>query len=134
MFHVKPSYELEDTRSVFYNDNPKYLGQTGDIFTTQQSPFPGSFGVHQFVTYYFGGHAAIKSAHNTFYEATGMTTDPSEIWAAIKDSGENESELTITASETSSNHWLYPKYRTESSEDYPYYGTYYRKEFFWTKS
>jgi hypothetical protein len=33
------SYELEDTRSVFYDESRKYLGQKGDIFMTDKSPF-----------------------------------------------------------------------------------------------
>ncbi len=62
------SYELNDSRSVFYDESRKYLGQTGDIFMSQDSPFPNRLFIHQFISYYFGGHAAIKNENNQFIE------------------------------------------------------------------
>ncbi|MFA6801677.1 MAG: hypothetical protein WCR19_06175 [Acholeplasmataceae bacterium] len=132
VYHIVPretSYELSDTRSVFYSSEHKYLGQTGDIFLAPQSPFPQNPVFDKFMTYYFGGHTAFKSDHNTFYEATGYSDSFSEIIEAIKAPGNEPTDLTITANETSTNYWLYPKFRTEASEEYPYYGTYYRNYF-----
>ena len=49
MYHPiarEETYELTDTRSIFYDVQREYLGKAGDIFTTRQSPFPKIFGVH----------------------------------------------------------------------------------------
>jgi len=132
VYHIVPretSYELEDTRSVFNDETYTDLGQTGDIFVTQDSPFPTVFGFHQFMSYYFGGHAAFKSSSNTFYEATGMANDFSDILTAIRADGYAESASRITASESPNNYWLYPTYRSPNVADYEVYGPYYRNEF-----
>ncbi|MCF7931003.1 MAG: hypothetical protein K9L02_05810, partial [Acholeplasmataceae bacterium] len=66
------SYELSDTRSVFYDSSKFFLGQKGDLFVSQDSPFPDVPVIHQFISYYFGGHAAINNGENKFVEATGF--------------------------------------------------------------
>ncbi len=132
IYHIVPretSYELSDARSVFYDDSKKYLGQSGDILMTQDSPFPHIFGIHQFVTYYFGGHATLSSDHNTLYEATGLADDFQTIIDTIKEPGDEPHDLSLTAQEKHSNMWLDPNYRTDSDPAYPYYGSYYRDEF-----
>ncbi len=133
IYHVVPretSWELEDTRSVFYNENKKYLGQIGDIYLTQQSPLPEIPVIHQFVGFYFGGHATFKAESNTFYEATGMTGSFKDIIAAIKLPNDVVSNLGLEASQTASNFWLNPNYRNEESDGYNAYGTYYRTKFY----
>jgi len=132
VYHIvsrETSYELNDTRSVFYDDSKKYLGQSGDILMTQDSPFPYIFGIHQFVTYYFGGHATLASDSNTLYEATGLAEDFQTIVDTIKHPGNEPHDFSLTAQEKSTNMWLDPNYRTESDPAYPYYGSYYRDEF-----
>lgn len=132
VYHIVPretSYELNDTRSVFYDDDQKYLGQSGDIILTQDSPFPHVFGIHQFITYYFGGHAMFASDHNTFYEATGLANGIDEIIEVIKAPGDGDHGTRLTAQEKSTNIWLNPEYRSESDPSYETYGSYYRSEF-----
>lgn len=132
VYHIVPretSYETGDTRSVFYDSSKKYLGQSGDIFLTQESPFPNVFGVHQFVTYYFGGHATIVSDTNTLYEATGLADSLETIVDTIKHPGNEPHDFSLTAQEKSSNMWLNPNYRSESDPDYEKYGSYYRNKF-----
>jgi hypothetical protein len=132
VYHIVPretSYELNDTRSVFYDDDQKYLGQSGDIILTQDSPFPNVFGIHQFITYYFGGHAMFASDHNTFYEATGLAHSFEEVIDVITAPGDGDHGTKLTAQEKSTNIWLNPDYRDENDPDYEAYGSYYRPNF-----
>jgi hypothetical protein len=123
------SYELQDTRSVFYDSTRKYLGQKGDIYVTQKSPFPDSPAFHLFMSYYFGGHAAINNGENKFIEATGFPEDDETVWGIITQPGNEPNDYSVTASLTSSNYWLNPRYRPESAPEVPYFGRGYRKDF-----
>lgn len=123
------SFELEDDRSVFYDHTRKFLGQTGDIFLAQKSPFPDSIGVHQFVSYYFGGHAAIKNENNQFIEAVGFPDENETLLDIIRHPGDQPHDFSVTINRNSQNYWLNPRHRSTTSEHYPYFGTYYRKEF-----
>jgi len=123
------SYELQDTRSVFYDSTRKYLGQKGDIYVTQKSPFPDSPAFHLFMSYYFGGHAAINNGGNKFIEATGFPEDDETVWDIITQPGDEPNDYSVTASLTSSNYWLNPRYRPESAPEVPYFGRGYRKDF-----
>jgi len=123
------SYELQDTRSVFYDNTRKFLGQKGDIYVTQKSPFPDSPAFHLFMSYYFGGHAAINNGENRFIEATGFPEDDETVWDIITQPGDEPNDYSVTASLTSSNYWLNPRYRAESAPEVPYFGRGYRKDF-----
>lgn len=123
------SYELSDTRSVYYQSNRKFLGQKGDIFVTQDSPFPYSPLGHLFVSYYFGGHAAINDGNNRFVEAVGFPQDDETIFDFIFHPGEEPHDFSATVSKSGTNYWLDPRYRHEADQEYPYYGSSYRKEF-----
>jgi len=123
------SYELQDTRSVFYDSTRKYLGQKGDIYVTQKSPFPDSPAFHLFMSYYFGGHAAINNGENKFIEATGFPEDDETVWEIITQPGNEPNDYSVTASLTSSNYWLNPRYRPENAPEVPYFGRGYRKDF-----
>ncbi|HBG32446.1 MAG TPA: hypothetical protein DDW82_01705, partial [Acholeplasmataceae bacterium] len=123
------SYELQDTRSVFYDSTRKFLGQKGDIYVTQKSPFPDSPAFHLFMSYYFGGHAAINNGENKFIEATGFPEDDETVWEIITQPGNEPNDYSVTASLTSSNYWLNPRYRPENAPEVPYFGRGYRKDF-----
>lgn len=123
------SYELEDNRSSFYDSTRKFLGQKGDIFVSQDSPFPYLPLIHLFVSYNFGGHAAIKTDDNRFIEAVGFPQEDETILDFILHPGNEPHEYSATVSKSYSNYWLNPVYRTESDQEYPYYGTRYRNEF-----
>ncbi|BCR36873.1 YiiX/YebB-like N1pC/P60 family cysteine hydrolase [Mariniplasma anaerobium] len=122
-------YETSDTRSVFNDDSRKYLGQAGDIFLSQRSPFVGEFFVDPFISYYFGGHAAIKTENNQFIEAVGFPDDDESIMDIIRHPGDEPHDFSVTINRTSSNYWLYPYYRSEGTVEYPYFGSYYRDKF-----
>ncbi len=123
------SYELEDTRSVFYNDTRKYLGQKGDIFMTSESPFPSNKPIHWFISYYFGGHAAINNGENRFIEAVGFPDEDETLLDIIMHPGNVPHDLSVTVNRSNTNYWLNPRYRTETDRDFPYYGTRYRNHF-----
>jgi len=123
------SYELADTRNVFTHENKKVLGQKGDIFVAQESPFPAIFGVHHFITYYTGGHAAIHDGINGFIEATGFPEGDDTALKIILHRGQNPHNFNVTAKNTQFNYWLEPQFRNEDSIEYPRYGTYYRNKF-----
>ena len=123
------SYELGDTRSVYYNDTRTYLGQKGDIFVAHDSPFPDVPVIHQFISYYFGGHAAINNGENKFLEATGFPGDDETLLQIIFQPGNKPNDLGTKVNLMSTNYWLNPKYRTSSDDAYPYYGTNYRTNF-----
>ena len=122
-------FEMSDSRSVFYDSTRKYLGQTGDIFMSQKSPFPNRPLIHQFISYYFGGHAAIKTDDNRFIEAVGFPSADETLWDIISHDGALPHDYSVTVNKTSTNYFLNPRFRTEGSQFYDYFGTYYRREF-----
>jgi hypothetical protein len=122
------SYELSDTRSVF-NTNRRYLGQKGDIFVTQDSPFPHVFGIHQFISYYYGGHAAIHDGENRFIEAVGFPDEDESLLEIMFVRGNKPHDYSTTVGRNSTNYWLLRGYTKESDPQYPYYGEYYRNRF-----
>ncbi|MBN2299706.1 MAG: hypothetical protein JXC31_00795 [Acholeplasmataceae bacterium] len=123
------SYELDDTRSVFYNPTRMYLGQKGDIFVAHDSPFPSVPVIHQFISYYFGGHAAINNGNNRFIEAVGFPDDDETLLEIILQPGNEPNDYSTKVGLSSYNYWLNPKFRTTSDKSYPYFGTYYREDF-----
>lgn len=122
------SYEINDSRSVFYTDSRKYLGQTGDIFMSQESPFPNNFLIHQFVSYYFGGHAAIKNDTNQFIEAVGFPDQDETLLDIIMHPGEEPHDFSVTVNKTSTNYFLNPNFRAPMNPYEDAFGTYYRKK------
>ncbi|MBE0700423.1 MAG: hypothetical protein IH571_01935 [Acholeplasmataceae bacterium] len=124
------SYELEDTRTVFTNSSTKtFLGQKGDIFVTQQSPFPDVLGFHQFMSFYYGGHAAIHDGNGRFLEATGFPDPDESVWDIIKYPGDQPHDFSVSVSRSQTNYWLRKGYRQKSDPLYEYYGPHYRTEF-----
>jgi hypothetical protein len=124
----RETVELDDLRNVFYDESRQSIGQEGDVIVTQQSPFPYIPVIGDFISYYFGGHAAILNDQNQLYEATGISSGGDSIIDVILHPGDQEHDFGVTAV-WSYNYWLDPNRRTESSLSYPYYGTYNRTEF-----
>lgn len=123
------SFELSDERSAFYDDERKFLGQAGDIFLSQKSPFPTNPPIHLFISYYFGGHAAIKNESNGFIEAVGFPDEDETVLDIIRHPGNEPHDFSVTVNRNTRNYWLNPNFRGSSSEDYEAFGSYYRKEF-----
>jgi hypothetical protein len=122
------SYELEDTRSVFFDNTRKFLGQKGDMLATRDSPFPTVPVFGTFVTYYFGGHVALNNGENRFIEAVGFPGDDESIFDIIRHPGNVPHDYSVSVKSTY-NYWLNPTFRAESHKDTPYYGTMYRPKF-----
>jgi hypothetical protein len=122
------SYELADTRSVFYDETRKFLSQKGDMLATRDSPFPTVPIFGTFVTYYFGGHVALNNGENRFIEAVGFPDDDESIFDIMLHPGNEPHDYSVTV-KTSYNYWLNPTFRLESHKDTPYYGTMYRPSF-----
>lgn len=119
--------ELNDNRNVFYDNDKEQLGMDGDIFVTRKSPFPNVPIIHQFVSYYYGGHAALLNYENDrqyFIEATGFPDWESEsLFDYIFNKGYGDHDLTSTVYETSYNSWQTPR----SGEHY--YNYFYRDKY-----
>ena len=122
----RETFELEDDRNVFHDNEKTKLGQTGDIIVTQQSPFPNIPIIHQWITFYFGGHASLVNENNKLYEATGIGS--SNIFEVMLFPGNKTHDFDISVTE-SNNYWLNTNRRSESSSAYPYYGSFNRNEF-----
>lgn len=124
----RETFELEDQRDVFTNASRDTIGKTGDVFVTRQSPFPSVPIVHQWISFFFGGHAAILDENNRLYEATGLGSSDTTIPEVILHPGDEPHDYGVTTA-YSSNYWLNPYRRSETDPSYPYYGRYNRNEF-----
>lgn len=116
-------FEETFTRDPFYNNNYAMLGSEGDIFVTQQSPFPTMPGVHQFVSFYFGGHAAYMGDDNRVYEIAGIPSGDESFFKVFFKGSPS------TVATTASNYWMRDGYRDEDDPSFKFYGSYYRNEF-----
>lgn len=122
-------YELADTRSVFTDDTRRLIGQKGDVFVTQDTPFPYIPVIHQVGSYYFGGHAAIHNGNSRFIEATGFPDDDESVIDIILHPGNEPHDFSVTVARSGSNYWMNSAFRTTDDPSYKTYGSYYRKEF-----
>ena len=122
--------ELSDKRDVFFDDvDHLYLGKKGDVFVTQESPFPKIFGFNQLMRIFVGGHAALNNGNNQFIEATGFPQADERIIDIIKDESEGAHDFSVGVNQSATNYWMLPDYRGENDPSYPYYGSYYREKF-----
>jgi hypothetical protein len=117
-------YPNEYKRDAFYNNSLVDPGVEGDIMLTQQAPYPTLPGIYEFVTFYFGGHAAYIGPNNTVYDIAGYPSI-GETFIGVYFKGGRD-----TVVSTSYNYWLEPTYNDEDDANYKYFGNYYRKEFF----
>lgn len=105
------SKELNDQKNVFNDFEKNELGRNGDIFVTRDSPFPEKVLIHNFVSYYFGGHSALLYYENNnpnFIEATGFPTSDESIFDYIFNKGNALHDLHSTVSVNSKNYWTTP--------------------------
>jgi hypothetical protein len=118
-------YPNELTRSPFYNNDLNKPGAAGDIFVTQQSPLVAYPGVHEFVTFFFGGHAAVIDSNNRIYETIGIPDSDENLLDVMINGGRNTHVVGDVF-----NYWLNPNYRTtnESDPSYLAFGNWYRNE------
>lgn len=111
-------------RDAFYNGELTEPGAEGDIFLSQQAPYPTLPGIYEFVSFYFGGHAAYVGPDNIIYDIAGYPTVGETLLGVYFKGGKE------TVVSGSYNYWLDPTYTNESEGNYRYFGSYYRKEFF----
>lgn len=116
-------YPDEYERSPFFNNNLTRPGAAGDIFVTQTSPLAIYPGVHQFVSFFFGGHAAYVDNNNQVYETVGIPDSDEGFIDVVINGGRNTHVMSGI-----SNYWLRPDRRDETDPGYTTYGSYYRKE------
>lgn len=116
-------YPEEYVRDPFYQGDLNRPGAIGDIFVTQTSPLALHPGVHQFVSFYFGGHAAYVDENNRLFETIGIPGASEKFLDVLLNGGEN-----THAMDNVRNYWLDPNHRDETDPGYRTYGNYYRKE------
>lgn len=116
-------YENEFEREPFFEGDLTKPGAKGDILVTRQAPLPTYPGIYEFVSFYFGGHAAYIGENNNIYETFGFPNYDETLLDVIINGGDS----TYVQIE-SSNYWLDPNFRDENSSDYLKFGNYYRKE------
>lgn len=132
-YEVKREHDYEfDDKNVIYNDNPSSfnIGAKGDVLLTRQSPFPYAPGVHQFVSYFFGGHTAIVSGDNRIIQSTGMASggvlNPNIIFKTIGKQEVNGDDDIVA--EEAPNYFFNTNYRNEDDHSYNAYNKFYRTE------
>lgn len=116
-------YPDEYARDAFYQGNLNKPGAMGDIFVTQTSPLAMYPGVHQFVSFYFGGHAAYVDEDNLLFETIGIPNSDEKLLDVMFNGGRNTHVM-----DNVRNYWLSPNHRDETDPGFAAYGTYYRKE------
>lgn len=99
-------YELSDTRDVFYDDAKREIGNYGDILLTRQSAFRNIPMIHQFFSYYFGGHASFISDTGGIYETTGMNIDFQSLVDSVLAPGHNSGIPNASIQKLNGNYWL----------------------------
>lgn len=118
-------YPNELVRNPFYSNNYLKPGAAGDIFVTQQSPLVAYPGIHEFVTFFFGGHAAMVDQNNKIYETIGIPNSDEKLLDVIINGGADTHVVGGIG-----NYWLDPNFRREDSFDPSYlaFGSWYRNK------
>lgn len=118
-------YPNDFIRSPFYNGDMTRPGAAGDIFVTQQSPLVAYPGIHEFVTFFFGGHAAVIDSNNRIYETIGIPDSDESLLDVMINGGRNTHVVGDVF-----NYWLNPNYRDTNTSDPSYlsFGNWYRNE------
>lgn len=120
------SNELNDTNNVFYDDKKMKLGIDGDIFVNRKSPFKDIPVIHQFVSFYYGGHSSIVTYENDkahFIEALGFPDYDETLLDYIFSDGKPEHGLSSHIIKSNFNSWQTPHSVHE------YHGMFYRDKY-----
>jgi len=121
--------EKNDKKNIFEDSKKTILGKKGDIFVTRQSPFPEIPIFHQFMSYYYGGHAAIKAESSdlkeSFLEATGFPNYDESLIEIMLSDGKKGHGFSPTASESYGNIW----FDNSKSKAKDYYERFYRSRY-----
>ncbi len=117
-------YSQEFARTPFFNDDLERPGSEGDLFVTREAPIPHLPGFYEFMTFYFGGHAAYVGPDNELYETYGFPDYDENILKVIFKGGRD------THVDIADNYFLEKSYRNEFDPNYEKYNGYYRNEWF----
>lgn len=126
------SYLDQETFLINESTNEFYLGNVGDIVVSRESPFPNIPIIHQFISYYFGGHAAMVTDVNKVVEIAGFPSGDEKISDYIfhkvqyDDDGNPNHDFKGATIFKTSNYFL-KNTRKENDPAYKRYGEYYRK-------
>ena len=124
VYHSKEKMIKE--KPSFSDDDKNYIGQKGDVLITRQSPFPSIFGVDQFISYYFGGHAALVVDNNDVIEVAGFGNG--NIFDVITTNADDPNHGFTQIVSRTPNYWNNPHYRPSNDPEYKYFKGYYRSE------
>lgn len=113
------SYEIEDNRNVFYDEEKQELGHRGDVLLNRDSAFKNIPIIHQFVSYNFGGHVAVRDAEMGVYEATGMNASFSSFIGSIFAREIDGNNYLDTAAQHNEDYYFL--YENEISQYAPFY-------------
>lgn len=120
-------HNLEDHNQVNFLPN---LAYKGDIFVARQSPFPRTPIIHEFITLFYGGHAAIYDGDGDVIEAYGFPDYPAQILDFIKhDNDEPNPYPGIGVGKHSYKYWFTPTKSTSQTSFNAYYNLYYKSNF-----
>ncbi len=117
-------YPNELYREPFYNGDLTQPGSAGDIFVTQQAPYPNWPGIYDIVTFYFGGHAAYVGEDNIIYDIAGYPEADESFLKVLFKGGRS------THVSDGYNYWLDANFYRPDEPHYRYFGSYYRSEYF----
>ncbi|MGI6782392.1 MAG: hypothetical protein ACOX56_06260 [Acholeplasmataceae bacterium] len=122
-YEVKSTEYLDDL--TYIEDEDKfYMGNIGDILVSRESPFPEIPIIHQFISYNFGGHAAIVSDVDELLEIAGFPTPNERIIDYISEHIEYDEEGVQTHNLVGATIFTARNYFIKKKRD----GSYYRRK------
>lgn len=128
-YEVESDYVLDSDTYIIHNDK-FYLGNIGDVVVSQEFPFPNIPLVNGFVTYYFGGHAAMISGTNEVLQIAGFPEEGESIFQYIFHNSESDEPHRLEGAliDQDENYFLKSDFRKTTDKQYRSFGTYYRKK------
>lgn len=133
-YEVERVHDYEfDNKPTIINDSPANLvvGRKGDILLTPQSPFPYAWGIHEFVSFFFGGHSVlISDNNNSIIQSTGINAAKGISLDVIIDTVFHDGVIKDddVVAEEITNYFFRPNYRSEQDSSFNKYKKFYRTE------
>jgi len=118
----------EGNLPVFSDEAKTIPGIRGDILLTQESPFPGVPFVDWYISYFFGGHAALVTGPNRTLEATGMGSSVGEIIKSSFHNGFDNDGYFSRNIVQSANGWM-RRFRGQSDPHFERFNGFFRNSF-----
>lgn len=135
-FYYVKSNNPDENPAFTIESGRLYPGYLGDILVSQESPFPSVAVVHQFISYYFGGHAALVFEDNFVIDMAGYLSEGEKISDYIfhkvkydEDGHSNNDHLKSATPSITQNYFGVKNFRTEDDYYSKYWRGYYRDKF-----